>query len=217
MRSILILFPIVMLGCMAATTTNDYYSLRDEAPPTWLPVPVAGIRASQLRDTWGAVRSEGRTHEGIDIPARRGTPVLSTTRGVVSAVQWRERGGNTVSVLGPGGYSHYYAHLDSYGPHAVGAWVDPGDTIGFVGNTGNAQGTTPHLHYGIYTSEGAINPYPLLAAPKSAATKSAATKPAATKSSDTVTKSNRKSSTTKESGSGKSWKRKKGKKSRRSR
>lgn len=221
MRSIHILIPAVLLGCMAATT-NDYRSLRDEAPPAWLPVPVAGVRSSQLRDTWGATRSEGRTHEGIDIPARRGTPVLSTTRGVVSAVQWRELGGNTVSVHGPGGYSHYYAHLDSYGRYVAGDQVKVGDTLGFVGNTGNAQGTTPHLHYGIYTSDGAINPYPLLVAKSSgtgtSGTQPVATQPVATQPSGQTGSSVRRSTATTGTGSQKEVKKaKKAKKTKKSR
>jgi murein DD-endopeptidase MepM/ murein hydrolase activator NlpD len=176
MKSTLLFLPAAVLLCTAATT-NNYGSLRDETPPTWLPVPVAGVRASQLHDTWGAARSDGRTHEGIDIMAPRGTPVLSATHGVVSAVQWRELGGNTVSVLGPGGYSHYYAHLASYGRHVAGEWVDVGDTLGYVGNTGNAQGGPTHLHYGIYTESGAINPYPFLVARSAKATPPVKAKP----------------------------------------
>ena len=147
---------------LAATSTRDYRTLLDEPAPTSLPVPVAGVRLSQLRDTWGDARSDNRTHEGIDIFARRGTPVLSATHGYVSSVQVRGLGGNTVSVQGPGGHRHYYAHLESYGRYVEGDWVDAGDTIGFVGTTGNAQGTSPHLHYGIYTRDGAVNPYPYL-------------------------------------------------------
>ena len=148
---------------VAATPIRDYRTLFDEPAPTSLPVPVVGVRESQIRDTWGDARSEGRTHEGVDIFARRGTPVISTTHGYISSIQVRARGGNTVSVQGPGGHRHYYAHLDAYGRHREGEWVEAGDTLGFVGTTGNAQGTSPHLHYGIYTSEGPINPYPLLA------------------------------------------------------
>lgn len=194
MKSTLLFLPAVLLLC-AAASTNDYRSLRDEAPPTWLPVPVAGVRPSQLRDSWGDPRSEGRAHEGIDIMAKRGTPVLSATRGIVAAVQWRDLGGNTVSVHGPGGQSHYYAHLDSYGRYAVGDWVKAGDTIGFVGSTGNAQGGSPHLHYGIYTDTGAINPYPLLVAKgKGAPAKSTADKPS---QSSTVRKGTKKSAKSK--------------------
>jgi murein DD-endopeptidase MepM/ murein hydrolase activator NlpD len=127
--------------------------------------------------------------------AKRGTPVLSATHGYISAIQWRDKGGNTVSVEGPGGYSHYYAHLDSYGRHGEGQWVEVGDTLGFVGNTGNAQGGPTHLHYGIYTPQGAINPYPLLVAAKSSAAGSTTTtrqsEPATTKPRETLSHPNR--------------------------
>lgn len=72
-------------------------------------------------------------------------------------------------MIGPGGERHYYAHLDDWAP-GLRAWreVRPGDLLGFVGTTGNARGTPPHLHYGIYAGDGAINPYPRLHDAKSA-------------------------------------------------
>lgn len=134
--------------------------------PASLPVPVAGVRPGQLTDTWGAARGSGRSHEGIDVFAPRGTPVTSTTRGLVVRRGENRLGGRIVSVLGPGGQFHYYAHLDDWGPVAVGDWVEPGSVLGEVGNSGNARGTSPHLHYGIYQGGGAVNPYPLLTAPR---------------------------------------------------
>ncbi|WP_293775768.1 M23 family metallopeptidase [uncultured Oxalicibacterium sp.] len=131
--------------------------------PTSLPIPVQGIGVKQLRDTWNASRSGGRVHEGIDIFARRGTPVLATTEGIVTSVGTNNLGGKVVWVLGPGGHRHYYAHLDDYAEIAAGDRVVPGSLLGMVGNTGNARGTPPHLHYGIYKN-GALNPYPLLKA-----------------------------------------------------
>lgn len=132
--------------------------------PSSLPVPVQGVSARRLTDTWGAARSGGRQHEGIDIFAARGTPVLSTTEGVVMQVGTNNLGGQVVWVLGPGRQRHYYAHLDGYADIERGQLVAPGDVLGYVGNTGNARGTPPHLHYGIYDG-GAINPYTLLMAP----------------------------------------------------
>lgn len=129
--------------------------------PLSLPVPVEGVAVRQLRDTWNASRSNGRVHEGIDIFAARGTPVLSTTEGIVTSVGTNNLGGKVVWVLGPGGQRHYYAHLDDYAEIAAGDRVLPGSVLGTVGNTGNARGTPPHLHYGIYKN-GALNPYPLL-------------------------------------------------------
>ena len=135
--------------------------LAAEAPVT-LPVPVAGIAPAQLRDSWGAPRSEGRRHQGIDIFAPRGRPVLSATDGIVLRVGENRLGGLIVSVLGPGGQFHYYAHLDTQAPLEIGQRIRAGTPLGTVGTTGNARGTPPHLHYGIYGISGALNPYPLL-------------------------------------------------------
>ncbi|MDQ7970736.1 MAG: M23 family metallopeptidase [Oxalicibacterium faecigallinarum] len=129
--------------------------------PLSLPIPVDGVTEKQLRDTWNASRSGGRVHEGIDIFAKRGTPVRSTTEGIVTSVGTNNLGGKVVWVLGPAGQRHYYAHLDDYADIKTGDRVVPGSLLGMVGNTGNARGTPPHLHYGIYKN-GAFNPYPLL-------------------------------------------------------
>jgi murein DD-endopeptidase MepM/ murein hydrolase activator NlpD len=131
------------------------------APPS-LPVPVAGVKPARLVDTWGGARSEGRRHEGIDIFAKRGTPVLAATEGIVMRVGTNRLGGQVVWVLGPGGQRHYYAHLDSYGDVHAGMRIGAGSIVGYVGTTGNAATTPPHLHYGIYTAAGAINPFPFL-------------------------------------------------------
>lgn len=133
--------------------------------PTELPVPVDGVRANRIVDTWGAARSGGRSHQGVDIFANRGTPVRSTTRGVVSNVNDYGIGGKHVWVIGPGGERHYYAHLDGFAP-GIARYdrVQAGSLLGFVGDTGNARGTPPHLHYGIYAMSGAYNPWPLLQA-----------------------------------------------------
>ena len=137
-----------------------------EPPPAILPVPVEGVDRSQLADTFGALRSEGRRHEGIDIFAPRGTPVRSATRGVVVHKRWNRLGGKTVTVFGPAGWFHYYAHLDDWDVPSRGDWVEAGTVLGYVGDTGNAKGTPTHLHYGIYRWGKARNPYPLLAPPR---------------------------------------------------
>lgn len=143
---------------------NMLYAMRLASlpAPASLPVPVRGVEARALRDTWGGARSGGRRHEGIDIFARRGTPVISSTEGVVLRVGTNRLGGQVVWVLGPGGQRHYYAHLERYADIGNGERVRPGTILGYVGTTGNAAGTPPHLHYGIYETGGAINPYPLL-------------------------------------------------------
>ena len=136
-----------------------------EAPPTRLAIPVQGVRPDQIGDTWGDPRSGGRRHEGVDIFARRNTPVVSATRGIVSRIGENGLGGRTITVLGPAGWRHYYAHLEKWAGREEGEWVEAGDVIGFVGTTGNAPADAPHLHYGLYTREGPVNPYALLTAP----------------------------------------------------
>lgn len=134
-------------------------------PPTALPVPVEGVRASRIADTFGAPRGRDRTHAGVDIFARRGTPVLSATRGIVVSVREGGLGGRQVWVFGPGAERHYYAHLDDWRKDLkTGDLVAPGDPLGTVGTTGNARGTPPHLHYGVYGKDGAYDPLPLLKA-----------------------------------------------------
>lgn len=139
------------------------YALATEAAPASLSNPVDAASARRLANSWGAPRSSGRRHEGIDIFSPKGTPVVSTTRGIVSRVGVNRLGGQVVTVLGPGLESHYYAHLDRFGTFREGDIVHAGDVLGDVGNTGNARGTPPHLHYGIYGG-GAKNPYPRITA-----------------------------------------------------
>lgn len=137
-------------------------TLATERPPLQVLVPVDGTSA-RLSNSWHAPRAGGRRHEGVDIFAPKGTPVRSATRGVVVRVGTNRLGGQVVNVLGPGLERHYYAHLDRFGSFREGDLVRPGDVLGYVGSTGNARGTPPHLHYGIYQG-GAKNPYPRLAA-----------------------------------------------------
>jgi murein DD-endopeptidase MepM/ murein hydrolase activator NlpD len=133
--------------------------------PATLPVPVAGVDAGRIADTWGAPRGADRRHEGVDIFAPRRTTVASTTRGIVLRVAETGLGGRQVWVLGPGGERHYYAHLDDWAPglsrHAI---VWPGTPLGGVGDSGNARGTPTHLHYGVYARGGAVDPLPRMRA-----------------------------------------------------
>jgi murein DD-endopeptidase MepM/ murein hydrolase activator NlpD len=136
-----------------------YAQLLAQTPDETIAVPVKGIRPSQIADTWHAPRRGGRQHKGQDIFAKRGTPVTSATDGVVIRVGENNLGGNTVSILGAGGRVYYYAHLDGYAEDLnIGDPVSPESVIGYVGTTGNADGTPPHLHFGVYTMSGAINP-----------------------------------------------------------
>lgn len=160
-----LLATFALSGCREAAVRYNtrYVSLQRQEMPRTLPVPVDGVTPSQLRDTWGQARYGGRRHQGIDILAPRNTPIRSVTEGVIESKGMRGLGGQVVTVLGPGGYRHYYAHLEDFGPQAEGDWVAEGEIIGTVGNSGNAAVSVPHLHYGIYNpSRKAVNPYPYL-------------------------------------------------------
>ncbi len=124
-----------------------------------LAFPVKGGSNKSIKSFWGVDRDGGqRKHEGIDIFAKRGTPVLAVADGVINRVQVTNIGGKVVwQRLGLFEQSIYYAHLDSQ-LVADGQEVKKGETIGLVGNTGNAITTTPHLHFGIYTMGGAVDP-----------------------------------------------------------
>lgn len=129
-----------------------------------LAFPVKGRNSKQISSFWGANRDAGRrSHEGVDIFAPRGTPALAAIDGYVSRVGTNNLGGNVIFLSDQShGINLYYAHLDSFNV-AQGKHVQLGDTLGFVGNTGNARTTAPHLHFGIYESgTGAINPLPFI-------------------------------------------------------
>jgi murein DD-endopeptidase MepM/ murein hydrolase activator NlpD len=145
----------------------DYIAARN------LLIPVAGVTADQLRDTFIQARSEGRQHDAIDILALQGTPVLATTDGVVVKLFQSDRGGVTLYELDPSGrYVYYYAHLMRYAEGvAEGKPLRRGEVIAYVGDTGNAGAGNYHLHFAIakitsprqWSGGEAINPYPLLA------------------------------------------------------
>ncbi len=140
--------------------------------PAGLVVPVHGLTAAQLSDTYSDTRSEGRTHEAIDIIAPRGTPVLAVADGKVEKLFDSKPGGLTIYQFEPSGkFAYYYAHLDRYAPGlAEGKALRQGEVIGYVGSTGNADQAAPHLHFAVFVlgperswwQGTAINPYPLL-------------------------------------------------------
>ena len=138
-----------------------------------LAIPVAGVRADQLEDTWGDARGGGsRAHNAIDIVAPRGTPVMAAAPGVVEKLFDSVNGGRTVYVRSLDRTRvYYYAHLDSYLPGlAEGRRVNAGDVIGAVGSSGSARDGVPHLHFEIKQMRAGetwhqgreVNPYPLL-------------------------------------------------------
>ncbi len=137
-----------------------------------LQIPVEGVKPSALVDTFTDSRAFGRPHDAIDIMAPKGTPVLAVEDGTVAKLFTSVAGGITVYQFDPSGmFVYYYAHLDSYARGlGEGQAIRRGDTIGYVGSTGNASDDAPHLHFGIdRLTEGRqwwkgepINPYPVL-------------------------------------------------------
>lgn len=125
--------------------------------------PVAGKGNKDIQSFWGANRDGGaRSHEGVDIFAKRGTPVVAAVDGRIFRTGNSGLGGKQVWLRdGLLGNSLYYAHLDSI-IAKDGTSVKIGDTLGTVGNTGNAEGGAPHLHFGIYSVGGAVDPYPFI-------------------------------------------------------
>ncbi len=129
-----------------------------------LPFPVEAASQRDIGSSFGAPRDGGaREHHGVDIFAQRGTPVRAVIDGHVRTGT-SGIGGNHVwlsgGMLGLGSARYYYAHLDSFAIESGGT-VKKGELLGYVGNTGNASTTPPHLHFGIYSS-GPVDPAPFL-------------------------------------------------------
>lgn len=149
-----------------------------EVGPAGLAIPVAGVKANQLTDTYTQARAGGaRTHDAIDIMAAEGTPVIAAANGRVEKLFFSQGGGGiTVYVRSPDQrWNYYYAHLSAYAPGlAEGQQVRRGQVIARVGHTGDASASGPHLHFAINRMQPGerwwqgtpINPYPLLAGKK---------------------------------------------------
>jgi murein DD-endopeptidase MepM/ murein hydrolase activator NlpD len=145
-----------------------------EVGPAGLAIPVPGIGADQLVDTYTAARAGGQEHDAIDIMADEGTPVVAAADGTIEKLFFSDGGGgNTIyERSNDGRWTYYYAHLQGYAPGLKeGQRVKQGQVIGRVGHTGNASPQGPHLHFAInrmkpgekWYQGDPINPYPLLA------------------------------------------------------
>lgn len=138
------------------------YTLNISSGPS-LGYPISGSRRDHIQSFFGDGRDGNtRKHEGIDLFAARGTPVVAIAEGTVVRVNENNLGGKVVWMRPKGkNYTLYYAHLDQQ--IAIdGQPVKIGDTLGLVGNTGNAKTTAPHLHFGIYAAGGAVDPLPFV-------------------------------------------------------
>ncbi len=145
-----------------------------EIGPTGLVIPVAGVKAADLIDTYKQARAGGaRVHDAMDIMAPHGTPVLAAAPGKVEKLFFSKGGGGiTVYVRSPDArYIFYYAHLQEYAPGLKeGQVVKQGDRLGTVGSSGNASPSGPHLHFAVHRMDpqddwhdgSPVNPYPLL-------------------------------------------------------
>jgi peptidoglycan LD-endopeptidase LytH len=131
--------------------------LPPDATPGFL-CPVVG--GASFANTWGAARSGGRRHKGVDMFAPRNTPLQAVVSGVVRFSS-NSLGGLATHVYGDDGVTYYYAHLDGY-PSDIssGQRVSAGTIVGYLGNSGNARYTSPHLHFEIRPGGVAVNPYP---------------------------------------------------------
>ena len=138
------------------------FSLHLRSQPS-ISMPVEGAKNNDIGSFFGDPRDGGRRkHKGIDIFAKKGTPTVAAVSGVVSSVRNGGLGGKTVWLRDvKHGRTLYYAHLDSQLVRK-GQLVRAGDPVGTVGNTGNARTTPPHLHFSIYTADGAIDPLPFV-------------------------------------------------------
>jgi murein DD-endopeptidase MepM/ murein hydrolase activator NlpD len=130
--------------------------------------PVYG--PSSYIDTFGAARSDVSYHHGVDVFGQLGQPLVAVTDGTVFSVGWNKVGGNRLWLLDEQGNQFYYAHLSAFSTAAVnGARVKAGEVIGFMGRTGDAEGTPYHLHFEIHPVsflylgyDGAVDPTPYL-------------------------------------------------------
>jgi len=142
--------------------TNGEYTLEINYGPS-LDYPIKTSSRNNTQSFFGDGRDANtRKHEGIDMFAPRLTPVIAAAEGTVTRVNENNLGGKVVWMRPDGkDYTLYYAHLDKQ-IATEGQKVMPGDTLGLMGNTGNAKTTAPHLHFGIYTSGGAVDPFPFV-------------------------------------------------------
>jgi murein DD-endopeptidase MepM/ murein hydrolase activator NlpD len=153
------------------TTTTQPTITTTTKPPAPPPVVTSGKTcpinaATSFTDSWGAPRSGGRLHKGVDMIAARGAPLVAIESGVITRTSNSSLGGISIYLSGESGNRYYYAHLDALAAGVGGGMtVSVGDLVGYNGSSGNASYSAPHLHFQ-YAPPGStwINPYPLVKA-----------------------------------------------------
>ena len=167
----------------ASTTTTTAAEISESEPTlttattaaaptttTTVPTPTPANRvcpvngASSFSNSWGAPRSGGRTHKGVDMSASRGTPLVAMESGAIYRLSNSTLGGISIYLIGNSGDLYYYAHLDAWAEGLAGGQkVAAGDPLGIVGTTGNSPSWAPHLHLGWKPGNGDwANPYPMV-------------------------------------------------------
>jgi murein DD-endopeptidase MepM/ murein hydrolase activator NlpD len=146
--------PAVVVDLAPPSTTTT--TATTAPPPPTSACPVAG--PVEFIDSWGFRRSGGRRHQGTDMLAPTGTPAVAPVSGVVTHRSNRT-GGLSYHLVGDDGAYYYGTHLSAYGASGP---VSAGTVIGYVGDSGNARGSRPHLHFEVHPSGSAVNPFPLL-------------------------------------------------------
>lgn len=135
--------------------------------------------ATTFRDTFGDARSGGRSHHGTDLFAPKMTPVFAAADGVVTIMRWGELAGDWIAIEHLDGWETWYMHLNDDVPATDGRWgsenftfapglaegsvVLAGDLIAWVGDSGNAEGSSPHTHFELHHDGRVVNPFPFLA------------------------------------------------------
>ncbi len=150
-------------GGSTTTTPGDSATTSPPPPPPsgGGTCPVAG--AVRFSDSWGAARSGGRAHQGVDMIAARDTPLVAIYSGTIRRITSGNLSGLAIWLRADNGDQFFYAHLESYGDISVGQNVEEGQVIGFNGSSGNAPDFLPHLHFEFHPGGGsAVNPYPLV-------------------------------------------------------
>lgn len=153
------------------TTTSTTAPTTTTPPPAPPPVVTDGKAcpinaATSFSDTWGAPRSGGRAHKGVDMMAARNAPLVAIESGVITRTSYSSLGGISLYLTGMSGSRYYYAHLEALAPGVTGGMsVSVGDLVGYNGSSGNSPNWLPHLHFQ-YAPAGSdwINPYPLVKA-----------------------------------------------------